>query len=108
VIAREREAFSRASNRGYQKVLAGFLLRRSARLSAERVRREDVSLREPSSSDRKNVAPLEPSRWRGGPTGSNIAQINKRRPGDPRYGVAFDQTAARDSLRDVFRATVTV
>jgi len=33
------------------------------------------------TSDRKNVAPLEPWRGRGGPADSTIAQINKRRLG---------------------------
>jgi len=82
-------------------VFAGFFLRPTTR-------REDISLHEPSSSDRKTVAPLEPSRWCGGPTDSNIAQVNKWGSGNPSGRVAFDQTAAKDSLRDGFRAIQTV
>jgi hypothetical protein len=46
-----------------------------------RTRREDISLREPSSSDRKNVAPLEPCRCAAVLQARGIAQINKRRLG---------------------------
>ena len=70
--------------------------------------REDVSLRKPLSSDRKNVAPLEHLRFRGGPTNSIIAPINNRHRGQFEHVGDFPTDRREGSLCDVFHAAMTV
>src|SRR6266540_1144870 len=67
--------------------------------------RADVSLRGPSSSDRKNVVPFELLSLRAGPTHSWHRSDQQARLGVPRGGGVTDQqTGATASLHDVFPA----
>jgi hypothetical protein len=58
-------------------------------------RRDGISRREPFRQTGKTALRFDPDAGRGGPTGSNIAQINERHPGYPGDRVTFDQTAAK-------------